>query len=1010
MAYGQSIPVSGAVTDVRGEVIIGASVVEKGATSNGTITDKDGKFNLRTQTNAVLVISYVGYVQQELKIGNGKDLVVVLPEDVGQLDEVVVVGYGTQKKANLTGAVASVKGETLAKSPVASTVNTLAGRLPGLVVKQTSGAPGMDQSGFNIRNFGSALVIVDGVEQSFNQIDPNEIESISILKDASAAIYGARAGNGVVLVKTKRGNTSAKPLITINTSFTGQAYTNFVGMPDAGQYAELYREAQVNAGVAEQNMRFSEEDVAKYKAGNDPRYPNTDWEELIMRKWSPQHQHNVAIEGGNETARYYVFLGYLNQDGMFKGGISYYNRYNVRSNLDLTIAPRLTLSLDLAAIKEKVNQSARPPGDDNEWFWMDFLNANPTSFAAYPDKTKVPRTGGGDYNPILNTNEDLIGYNRDFKTRLNGSVTLDYKMKFIEGMGAKFRMNYYQYIGEKKIWTKQVETWNYDWDSDIYTLAWRSIPSELTQSYNTNQTITGQFSLYYDRLFNQAHSVNALLLLEAIDYNSKNLSGYRNKYLSSAIDQLYVGNSDGQIANGSESESARESLVGRINYGYLGKYLAEATLRYDGSPNFPKNKRWGLFPSLSVGWRLSEEPFFKNKLTGIQNLKLRGGMSRMGFDDVAAYQYLAGFQFSGYYVVDGKEVNVLSSTGLPNPNITWESMTLSNIGFDLSVLKDRLYIEADVFQRLRENILATRTAALPNTFGASLPSENINSQIAKGFELLIGHRNKIGDFQYDINGNISYSRAKWKHYEEVEYTDPDDIRTKKKTGQWVDAGFGYIHDGLFTSQMEIDLLPYDMDGQGNKTLSPGDVKYLDTNEDGVLNWRDQHKINDGGMPHIMYGFNVGINYKRFDFSMLIQGAADYTVTLQAYNIIVDSERTPPKVVYDRRWTPENNDKYAIIPRPELGQVTNTSSQWGSNYWNRDASYVRLKNINIGYTFDSQLMSKIGVRSLRLYLIGTNLFTVSDVTKYGFDPESPSGTRGWTYPIQKTFTAGLSLKF
>lgn len=995
--------ISGMVVDEQGEPVIGANIVEKGI-SNGVITDINGAFSLYVNEEAVIEISYIGYIRQEVRVADKTFFNIILKEDTQSLEEVVVVGYGTQKKLNLTGAVSSVKSDVLVKSPAANTINTLAGRLPGLVMKQTSGQPGFDGASINIRNFGNALVIVDGVEQSFANINPTEIESISILKDASAAIYGARAGNGVILVTTKRG-AMGKPVISINSSITGQSYTNFPEPVNAGQYATLYREVQINSGIPEEQLLYTKEDIAKYFAGNDPQYPNTDWMDVIMRKWSPQHQHNVSVAGGGDKFKYYTFLGYLDQAGMFEGGNTGYNRYNVRSNIDIDITSQFSVSLDLSVIKEYTQQSSRPATD--VWFWMDFYDSKPTAHSSFPDKSKVPHIGPGPYNAIINTHANLGGYDKRYKNTLNGAITLNYKVKQVEGLSAKVRVNYYQSMQERKVWRKQSEVWDYDYESDTYTLFGKSEPTQLTQSYLNNQNITGQFSVHYDRTFNNTHAINGLLLFEVIDYADNNFSAFRQHYITSAIDQLFAGGASDQLADGSAYKSGRISYVARLNYGYKGKYLAEGTLRYDGSPNFPKSKRWGAFPSISLGWRLSEESFIKDNLLWLNNLKLRGGISQTGFDAVSAYQYLTGFKFSGYYVVNGKEESALVSTGLANKNITWETLTLSNIGLDFSVYNNKFYGEFDVFRRLRDDMLGKRNASLPNTFGASLPDENINSQVTKGFEALLGYRGRAGDFKYDISGNISYSRSKWKHFDEVEYTDPDEIRIHKRTGRWTDISFGYKTDGLFTSQSEIDNLPYDMDGQKNSTLSPGDIKILDINNDGVVDWRDTEVINNGGTPHWMYGINIAMDYKRFDLSMLLQGAANYTLQLQPGNINIDSERTPYKVIWEERWTPENNDKNAIIPRQKFGQLTNN---WNSDYWNRDASYLRLKNITLGYSFAPALLSKAKIEQLRVYLTGTNLFTISKLQKYGLDPESPDATRGWTYPIQKTVTLGLNINF
>ena len=997
------VKITGKVIDDQGEGVIGANVMEKG-TTNGTITNMDGEFSLEVPNKATLQISYIGFNTQEIPVNGQKSFTIRMTEDTQSLDEVVVVGYGTQKKLNVTGAVATLKNEELVKSPVASTTNALVGRLPGLIAKQKSGQPGFDAADINIRSFGSALVIVDGVEQSFNNIDANEIESVSILKDASAAIYGARAGNGVILVTTKRGQ-SGKPNISFNGTLTSQSYTNFPEPVNAGQYATLFREAQINSGIPENQTKFSEEDIAKYFAGNDPQYPSTNWYDEIMKKSALQQQYNLTIRGGTDVVKYYTFLGYLSQDGMFKGGNTGYRRFNVRSNLDVNLTSDLTFSLDLSAIKDDVRQSNRPASE--EWFWMDFFDSTPTSHASFPDPTKVPHIGPGPFNAIINTHEDLGGYDKTYKNTLNGAFTVNYKVHPVPGLSAKLKLNYQQVSYDRKNWTKQNDIWDYDYATDTYTLYGKSMPTSLKQEFHKNQVITGQFSLNYDRVINKDHAINGLALVEIIDYNNGNFSAYRENYVTSAIDQLFAGGTINQQANGSASVSGRASFVARANYAYQGKYLLEATARYDGSPNFPKDKRWGFFPSLSAGWRMSEEAFIKNNLTWIDNLKLRAGVSQTGFDSVGAFQYLTGYKFEGYNVLGGKEVPGLTTTGIANTNISWETMTLYNVGLDLSVLNNKLYSEIDVFYRKRDDMLGTRVVSLPNTFGATLPSENINSQSTRGFEVLIGHRGNFGEFSYDISGNVSWSRSKWIHYDEPDYTDPDDIRLKKKSGQWIDVYNAYKSDGLFTSQEEIDNLGYDMDGMGNTSLRPGDIKILDLNNDGEVDWRDASTIGSGGTPHIIYGINLNMKYKGFDLSVFAQGAADYYVQLQSGNINIDGVRTPFKVIWNERWTPENNDRNAIIPRQKIGQTTNN---WNSEYWYKNASYLRLKNLTLGYTFDKGLIRNLRMENLRLFVVGTNLFAINPLRKYGLDPETPDATRGWSYPVTKSVSLGLNVTF
>ena len=1003
-AVQQDNKITGTVLDPTGMPVIGANIMVKG-TTNGTITDMDGKFSLEAREGAVLVVSYIGFANQEIKIGKQKQLSIALKEDSQALDELVVVGYGTQKKVNLTGSVATIKNEELVKTPVASTTNALVGRMPGLIAKQNTGQPGYDASDLQIRGFGSALVIVDGVEQSFNNIDANEIESISILKDASAAIYGARAGNGVILVTTKRGNTG-KPMVSFNGTWTAQSFTNFTEPVGAGEYATITREAELNSGKPEDQLSFTEEDIAKYFAGTDPQYPNTSWYDEIMRKSALQQQYNLSIRGGSNSVKYYTFLSYLDQDGMIKGDNTGFRRYNVRSNLDVNLTSDLKLSLDLAAIKEDVRQSSRDVS--SPYFWLDLYDSKPIYPASYPDKSKLPFNGTGATHVLTNCSEELGGYNKQYSTSLNGAFTVDYKIPFVQGLSAKLKMNYRQVMVENKKWVKENTIWQYDYNNDIYQAVGNTLPTSLNQQHSKFQTITGQFSLNYDRTFNEDHLVNGLLLFELIDNNDNNFSAYRENYITSAIDQLFAGGTINQNIGGSATTSGRASIVGRINYAYKSKYLAEFTARYDGSPNFPKNKRWGFFPSVSLGWRLSEETFM-DSLNWLDNLKLRVGVSQTGFDSVGAYQYLVGYKFTGYNVIGGLEVPGLHSTGLSNPNITWETMTLYNVGFDFSGFNNRLYSEVDVFYRKRDDMLGTRAVSLPNTFGAVLPSENINSQGTRGFEFLLGYRGNIGEFQYDISGNISWARSKWIHFDEPLYTDPDDIRIKKISGQWTDRRFAYRSDGLFTSQEEIDNLGYDMDNAGNTTLHPGDIKLIDLNKDGKIDWRDQDEIGSGQYPHIIYGININLKYKDFDLSLLGQGAADYYVSIDPGSINFDGLRTPYKVVWEERWTPENNDRDAIIPRQTVGQLTNN---WASDYWYKNASYFRLKNITLGYSLNRNIIKRIGMESLRFYITGVNLFTINPLKKYGLDPENIADGRqtGWSYPVTKSISLGVNVNF
>lgn len=1006
----RNISINGVVTNSKGEPLMGLSITVKG-TGIGTSSNAKGSYSIDVPEDGTLIFSYLGFATQEIPVnGRLKIDVEMVEASVSVLDQVVVVGYGTQKKKNLTGAVVSIKNEDLVKAPVASVSNMLAGRLPGLITKQGNGEPGSDNADLYIRGFGSPLIIIDGVEGNLNSITPAEIESISVLKDASSAIYGARAGNGVILVTTIRGK-RGKPLITLNSSYTLQGVTKFPKPVNAGQYATLMREAAINAGVAQNNLPYSEDDIELYFNGADPEgHPNTDWYNVVMNDWSPMQDHNLSVSGGSDQIRYYGFLGYLDQVGMFKSGDDQFKRYNVRMNVDADITRNLTVSFNLSGMIGNVQRPTR----SGSAFWLDFYNSHPVRHSAFPDPTKIPYQGQGTFNPVANSNIDLGGYQRNENNQIIGTLSMNYNIPAVEGLSFKAFANYTQNTGETKNWTKQFSMWNYNFQSDVYTLAVKSSwPTRLTQTFNKNKLITGQFSLNYNRIFNKNHSVNGLLLYEIIDYNSYFISAYRQNYITDAIDYLFAGGNTDQLADGNASETGRSSLAARINYGYKGKYLLETTLRYDGSPKFPKDKRWGFFPSVSVGWRISEENFMKENIDWINNLKIRASLSNTGYDATGAFQYLTGYQFDGEYVLGGAVQQGLNSTGIANPNITWESMKTYNAGIELSVLNNKFYTEVDVFYRLREGMLANRIGALPNTFGGNLPAENINSQSNRGFEFVLGHRNKIGQFKYDISANISWARAKWEHFEEPAYVDPDQIRINQQTGKWTDIYFGYKSDGLFTSQEEIDNLTLNQDQRGNITLRPGDIKYVDINKDGILDWKDKVEIGNGGIPLIMYGFNINAQYKGFDFSVLFQGADKFNVYLTQIDIL--SPRTPTETVWKYRWTPENNDPHAIIARQARNSGPNKNVT--SDFYLKDASYLRLKNVSLGYTLPQNWLNPIGIDHLKVYVAGVNLLTFSGLSKYGTDPEAETiggntlnRQLGWYYPQQRTISAGVKISF
>lgn len=994
--------VTGVVKDASGEPVIGANVLIKGK-SVGTITDINGTFTLEdVPLNAVLDVSYIGYVNQLVSLGDKTQVEIELKEDVKALNEVVVVGYGTQKKINLTGAIGSVKSEDLEKVHVVNTVNSLSGKVPGLVLKQVSGQPGDNDPYLDIRGFGSPLIIIDGTQQgSFGNLDIEEIESINVLKDASAAVYGVQAGNGVILVTTKRG-ASGKPKITFNASYTLSNPTKYPKLMNAGQYSELYNEAQLNDGVSPDNLRFTAEEIAHYKNQDDPvNYPNTNWYDVTTKKYAPQQKYNLNVTGGNEQVKYFFSLGYADEGGLWKSGDSEFKRYNIRSNIDAKITKSLSASVDISGRKENRNNPNMSVSD----IFLNLLRSQPIYQAVYPDPTKYAAIGKGGANGLNSTQKDVVGYIDDERNYFTSTFKLKYEFPFIKGLWAEGRITYYRDQTFIRNWSQKYSTYNYDPASDSYSLAYTNGQNALKQTqYHTRRT-TYQYSLNYNNVFGK-HDVSGLFLFEGINEDGNDFFGSRINYISTAVQQLFAGGTDDQVTSGSAWENGRASFIGRLNYIYDSKYLLEMTFREDGSPKFNKGRRWGFFPSVSAGWIISNEKFMYSLNNWLDNLKLRLSYSNTGNDSTGNFQYLTGYTYASNYMIGSSPQQTIASTGLSNPYITWESMKTYNVGLDVRFL-GCLSATFDLFYRKRTGMLANRQGSLPYSFGASLPAENINSQDNRGFELVLGYQKKFGDFNLNLSGNLSYSRAKWIHFEEAEYTDEDQIRINKKSGKWVNERYGYITNGFFESQEQIDQWPIDQDGANNVTIKPGDLIYKDLNNDNVIDWKDQDIIGKGEMPTIYYGFNVDLSWKGFSLNMLWQGATGFN-----FEIVSDARstftqnRNGYEYFYSDRWTPGN--KNAKFPRASIGLPANQDKF--SDFWYKEATYLRLKSLMLSYNLPKKVVSKLNLPDISIYVAGTNLLTFDNLSYYGYDPEAPNYNNGLYYPQQKTYTVGLKVNF
>ena len=1018
MQQGKSI--TGKVADQSGLTLPGVTVIVKG-TLQGTVTNTDGNYSLSNiPGNAVLQFSFVGMKTQEVEVGNKTSINITMQIDAIGLEEVVAVGYGTQKKVNVTGAVATVQADELVKVPSSNVSDILTGKAPGLFVKQSQGVPGADVSNISIRGYGNPLVLVDGVESSWSRMDPNEIESISVLKDAAAAVYGARAGNGVILITTKRGN-SNKPAITYSGNYTIQQPTTVPEFVPSWKYAELLREGEFNNQLA---YTYSEEDIQKFKEGNDPNYVNENWYEAAFRQWSPMQAHNLGVRGGSDKVKYYLSVGYFDQASMYRSGDLSFNRYNARSNVDAQISDRLSVSLDLSFR----NELSRAPsvGANNSRSiletWWSLKTALPMWPAHLPDPEK-----GGAYSgflarsPVAQTNSDLTGSSDNNARYIFGKVGLNYKIPGIDGLEANVALNYSANEKYTKRQHKPFEVFSYNYDSNEYTSWGQNGSNTLYEERSRFTRIYPMVSLNYNKNFGD-HSVQGLLLAEGIDTEYSFLSASRVNLLSTDVPYLFSGSTENQNNNSGATETGRVSYVGRGNYAYKGKYLFEATFRYDASHKFPEDSQWGFFPSISAGWRISEESFMKNNLSWLDNLKLRASYSKSGNDNVEAFKYLTGYEIltnpTSVYVFGSDVYRRIHSTGLPNPNITWLDMTNYNAGLDAMFLNGLLGVEFDWFFRITDNIFGQPLESYPSTFGAQLPELNINSTDDRGFELTLTHRNKIGnDFTYNVAGSVSYAREKYRRWSESPYEDPDEIRIFQRTGKYTNRWIGYKSDGLFMSQEEIDNHPIDQDQAGNTTLRPGDIKYIDLNNDEVIDWRDQDEIGYGTFPDLTYGLNFQAEYKGVSVSVLLQGASLFNSMINdVLRGAFQNNSNPYEYHYKYRWQPDpQNPGVNINPDAKLpailadGSGANPNNKKVSDFWLQDATYLRLKDLNIGYTIPGRITKKAGLQSVNVFVAGSNIFTISKlgIYKNSVDPENTTTQK--FYPPMKTISFGLKLK-
>lgn len=1023
--------ITGTVVDATGLEMIGSSIVQKG-TTNGVITDINGKFTLNLLPNAekVLVISSVGYVKQEVDVSSRTNINVTLLEDRITLDEVVVVGYGTQKKVSITGSISNVSSKDLTDVPVTSVSNALTGKVSGLVTRQVSGRPGDDAAQLFIRgqasfNSTAPLVLVDGVERSFNQIDSEDIESISVLKDASAtAVYGVRGANGVILVTTKRGD-EGKSKISLSSEY---GITHFTAIPqqlNAENTARLQREGSGNDGLDittsgnTNNFPASEYDMYLYRTQLKPfTHPDNDLVDIFTKPGSRQ-RHNLNISGGNKVLKYFVGLGYLEQTGMFQTDVNelrkhptfaklielspevdkalvnpnynpeyLYRRITARTNLDINISEDFTIGIDMSYRFGNQNRPAaysiidnNSDGEDLRLFAM-FIRNPPQAFPLIHSNGAMSAAHTRwRQNPLITL--AYTGYRNDTDNDMELTAKFQYNLrKLVKGLTIDGKYAFDNSWGNFRGMGWRPFVYSYDEATKAYTQGLNGFLPKIDSSKDS--PISREYAeaaLRYNTTINSVHKVSGVVL--ANFRSSKARSG---EY--SYVPHVY------------------QALIGRVNYEYDERYLVEFNMGYNGSNRFAEGHRYDFFPAVSAGWVPTNEPFFpKNDI--LTFAKFRASAGQVGNDNIGNFSYYYRSSYGNtnatkysFGVTQNPYINGLIEGTLPNDLITWETATKYNIGFDSQWLKSKLSFNLDFFREHRSDILTNPGRFIIAAGAVGLPPSNLGIVENKGFEAELGWNDKIGQFQYFAKGMFAFARNEI--IERSEAAQPYDYLYRK--GNPIGQFYGYQFMGFFQSAEEIAAAPQQF---GLTNVVPGDMRYKDINGDGIIDQNDETPIGYSTVPEITFSGQFGFSYKNFDMSLMLQGATNVTVN-PTNEIGWDNRFGAFFQEHLDRWTPETAVT-ATYPLLRKASLPNTNNYYTSTFWLKDGSYLRLKNMQVGYTIPRKVLKKTPLNSVRVYANGFNLFTLTEVTYV--DPEmDPSKSNGFYYPQQKVYNVGINVTF
>ena len=1018
LAWAQNT-VKGTVVDKEQIPIIGATVVVVG-TQTGTTTDIDGRFTLpNVKAGSELQISFIGYQTETVKVtAASTNLNIVLSDDAEKIDEVVVVGYGVQKKASVTAAISQISGEELEKAPVGDVTNMLAGRVAGVTAVQQSGQPGADGSSIMVRGQ-SVLYIVDGVPRDINQINPEDIESISILKDASAAAVYGLDGNTVIIVTTKRGEKGAST-ISYKGTFGVSSNANPMKLLDGPAYAYYYNKALELDG----KQPIFTADIVQKMLNEEDGWGNTNWYDKVFGVGTTT-SHTISANGGNDQMNYFASVGMFDQ----KGNVDNFNfrRYTARANLSAKIAKSLTLEVGIAG---RIQDHDQPTYSASPDAWNNVAQQAMRVHPYVPEKVTIDgveyhtatSTASATVNPVAAYEES--GSYKSRATYIQPNFSLRWDVPGVKGLSAKFFASYDMTFQHTKAFSTPYDLalggFSYDDNGYIskinYTVSntYSGLGSETSlqeASYYTYYGIT-QTSLSFDNTFGK-HRVAALALIETRDHRSNNHYGRMYDLSFENLPELNFGDasSDKRTIGGTSGHSRQVGFVARLNYDFDNRIYVELSSRYDGTYLFSgmTGSRWGFFPAASAGWRISEEQWFGAEW--VDNLKLRGGIGLTGTSAVSAYQYLNTMNLSdgNAVVIGGQGQESIYTSSVANPNISWEKNLNYNIGVDATFWGGLLGIEADVFYTYKYDMLASASGSYPPSVGGYFPAyENKNKQDVRGFDLTLSHNHRKGAFSYGIKFMGSYAKRRWLLYSGDAANAPD---YQKLTGKEVGSVIGFIADGLYQSLEEVQ----NSATMVGKDVRVGDIKYIDRNGDGKISYeQDRGYVGSSVYPKFTGGLAFNAGWKGIDVNFLLQGAVGSTIALTGVysgGIMDNTSMTKPfyhdgnspLYLVENSWTPENTGAYF----PRLSLASSSHNAHSSTHWYRPGDYLRLKTAQLGYTLPEKLTRKAGIQKLRIYVEGSNLLTFSHVGKYNIDPELPSVNNGY-YPQQRVMSVGLNI--